>query len=479
MSEQRIRILDQGELPTLESMLASLGLSQDALGRVSLEGDDLLIRSPHRLTEAVSTAQLLIGSAATAIWHRRTGVETDLSVNTVDALHSLHASHFVWQQGAYLEVGAEHVPVNGFYRTRDDRQVLLCAGPPYMKLLNGYLNFLGCGNSRKAVEAAVARYAADELEDALAGLGIPGCRAFSREEWLAHPQGRRLAETPVVEIEKIADGEPEPFIENPRFPLDGLRVMDFTHVLAGPRSTQSLAELGAEVLHISSPLHPDTLPQHLGVDMGKYCAYLELEMPDHLQRMHDLVAHADVFATSYRGAVNSRFDLSPQAIAARSRKGIVALTVNAYGHAGPWAERVGFDPNGQAASGFAASEGDGWRHPRLSPVFYLADLMSGYFAAAGMMAALLRRATEGGSYHVKVSLARSAMWVQELGLVHPDATAGLPVSDTYPHRSATAHTAFGEVSTLANPVRYTGLPLPRNERLVPYGADAPRWQTVA
>jgi crotonobetainyl-CoA:carnitine CoA-transferase CaiB-like acyl-CoA transferase len=190
MSEQRIRILDQGELPTLESMLASLGLSQDALGRVSLEGDDLLIRSPHRLTEAVSTAQLLIGSAATAIWHRRTGVETDLSVNTVDALHSLHASHFVWQQGAYLEVGAEHVPVNGFYRTRDDRQVLLCAGPPYMKLLNGYLNFLGCGNSRKAVEAAVARYAADELEDALAGLGIPGCRAFSREEWLAHPQGR-------------------------------------------------------------------------------------------------------------------------------------------------------------------------------------------------------------------------------------------------------------------------------------------------
>jgi hypothetical protein len=91
----------------------------------------------------------------------------------------------------------------------------------------------------------------------------------------------------------------------------------------------------------------------------------------------------------------------------------------------------------------------------------------------------LRRATEGGSYHVKVSLARSAMWVQELGLVHPDATAGLPVSDTYPHRSATAHTAFGEVSTLANPVRYTGLPLPRNERLVPYGADAPRWQTVA
>jgi crotonobetainyl-CoA:carnitine CoA-transferase CaiB-like acyl-CoA transferase len=142
----------------------------------------------------------------------------------------------------------------------------------------------------------------------------------------------------------------------------------------------------------------------------------------------------------------------------------VALTVNAYGHDGPWAERVGFDPNGQAASGFAAAEGDGWRHPRLSPVFYLADLLSGYFAAAGMMTALLRRANEGGSYHVKVSLARSAMWVQELGYVHPEASLALPASDTYPHRSTTAHTAFGEISTLANPVRYAAVPVPRNGR---------------
>jgi crotonobetainyl-CoA:carnitine CoA-transferase CaiB-like acyl-CoA transferase len=164
-------------------------------------------------------------------------------------------------------------------------------------------------------------------------------------------------------------------------------------------------------------MHADTLPQHLGVDTGKYCAYLDLSEEEQLKRMHELALDADVFASSYRGSVSQRFHLTPEELAARSRKGIIVLSVNAYGHAGPWRERAGFDPNGQAASGFAAAEGAGVSSPNVSPVSYLADLMSGYFGAAGMMAALLRRAREGGSYHVKVSLARTSMWVQELGML--------------------------------------------------------------
>ena len=82
------------------------------------------------------------------------------------------------------------------------------------------------------------------------------------------------------------------------------------------------------------------------------------------------------------------------------------MDINAFGHSGPWAERPGYDQIAQVATGFAAKEGEPDK-PQFSPVFYLGDLMAGYFAAAGMMAALLRRSIEGGSYHVKVSLARS------------------------------------------------------------------------
>jgi crotonobetainyl-CoA:carnitine CoA-transferase CaiB-like acyl-CoA transferase len=79
----------------------------------------------------------------------------------------------------------------------------------------------------------------------------------------------------------------------------------------------------------------------------------------------------------------------------------------------------------------------------LSPVFYLADLITGYFAAAGMMTALLRRSIEGGSYHVKLSLARSAMWVQELGFLPVDQQADVPANDEYASKLSTVDSVMG------------------------------------
>lgn len=463
------------DLTALQRLLSETGIEQHFNGDALLQGDRVLIRSPHRLVEAAGTAALLVGCAAAAIWERRSGQKNDVLVDSVDALHGLHSAHFVWQQGAFLEVGAEYIPVNGFYPTSDGRHVLLCAGPPYLKLLNGYLDFFGCANNRDSITAATLRYTAAELEDALAEVGVPACRAFAPEEWLAQPQGQVLSATPVIEIEKLADGEPVPFGPGSSALLSGIRVLDFTHVLAGPHSTATLAEFGADVLHISSAIHADTLPQHLGVDMGKYCAYLDLNQADQLTRMGELARDADVFVNSYRNSVAERFHITPGEVASRSKAGVVVLSINAYGHSGPWRDRVGFDPNGQAASGFAATEGGGVSSPRPSPVGYLADTISGSLGAAGILAALLRRATEGGSYHVKVSLTRSAMWVQGLGLLDSDVIDGLPAKDVYPYRSTAASTAYGVVTTLANPIRFSGLEFPHNRRLVPYGADLAEW----
>jgi crotonobetainyl-CoA:carnitine CoA-transferase CaiB-like acyl-CoA transferase len=123
------------------------------------------------------------------------------------------------------------------------------------------------------------------------------------------------------------------------------------------------------------------------------------------------------------------------------------MTTNAYGHSGPWTERPGFDQNGQVASGFAWKEGEPDK-PRFSPVFSLADLMTGYFAAAGMMAAPLRRSIEGGSYHVKLLLARSAMWVQELGFLETAIQKSLPERDTHPAKRTSIDSVYGKVSSL-------------------------------
>ncbi len=470
------RRLSSGGLKPLSTLIAHLGLKDHFHGDAVLHGADPIIRSPHRLGEASAMAQLLIGAAGAAIWHARTSNTTDVSIDIVDALHFLHPTHYVEQQGRAINVGAESVVVNDMFLCRDGKYVMLEAGPPYAKLLKGYSVFFDCGDDKVSYAREVAKWNSWELEDALAEAGLPACRAFTTEEWLDHPQGRLLAKTPVIEIEKIADGPRVPFSETDGLasPLHGVRVLDFTHVLAGPRSARTLAEYGADVLHITSPTYPDTFAQHLGVDVGKRCAYLDLRGADDLAQMHALARTADVFTTTYRGSVNRRFGLEAQALAARSERGIVCMTANAYGHAGPWADRPGFDQNGQVASGFAAKEGEPGK-PRFSPVFYLADLMTGYLAAAGMMAALLRRAEEGGSYHVKLSLARSAMWVQSLGFLDTALQQALPATDNYPAKRTRVTSVYGGLSYLESPLGFSNLTMPAVDTIEPYGASPAAW----
>ena len=86
--------------------------------------------------------------------------------------------------------------------------------------------------------------------------------------------------------------------------------------------------------------------------------------------------------------------------------------------------------------------------------------MTGYIAAAGMMAALLRRSIEGGSYHVKLSLTRSAMWVQDLGFLETATQKSLPERDTYPAKRSSIDSVYGKVSFLAPALAFSNLTLP-------------------
>jgi crotonobetainyl-CoA:carnitine CoA-transferase CaiB-like acyl-CoA transferase len=470
-----IKRLSAGDLGPLADLVNHLSLAPHFPGDAVMTGADPVIRSPHHLGEASGMAQLLIGIAGAAIWHARTGKRTNIAINIIDALHYLYPTHFVRQQGRLINVGAEFVDVNAIFLCRDNRYIMIEGGPPYQKLLKGYLNFFDCGYNKKSIAREVAKWDSEDLEEALTNAGLPASRAFTREKWLAHPQGIALSTAPAIEIEKIADGPPVMFEAGATSPLQGVRVLDFTHVLAGPRSARTLAEYGAEVLHISSPAYADTFAQHLGIDEGKRCAYLDLrEAPDR-KTMRRLASRADVFTNSYRPGVNRSFGLLPEELAAMSKRGLICMDLNAFGHSGPWAERPGFDQNAQAATGFAAKEGEPDK-PRFSPVFYLGDLMAGYFAAAGMMSALLRRSIEGGSYHVKISLARSVMWVQELGFLETAAQASLPEKDTYPAKVTSIDSVYGKLSFLAPPLSFSNLVLPKKSNLTPYGADTPEWR---
>jgi crotonobetainyl-CoA:carnitine CoA-transferase CaiB-like acyl-CoA transferase len=263
------------------------------------------------------------------------------------------------------------------------------------------------GEDRAQAEKASGKWHGEVLEDAIHAAG--GCAGFvrSHEDWTRHAQAAAVASQPLVQIERIANG-PAKALKHER-PLGGVRVLDLTRVLAGPTCGKSLAEHGADVLKITAAHLPDSGMADLDTGIGKLSARIDLRAePEILKR---LVKDADVFIQSYRPGSLAARGFSPEALA-RLRPGIVCASLSAWGPSGPWAERRGFDSIVQAVSGIAKAHGGD--KPRLLPVSAI-DYVSGYLMAFGVSVALARRAREGGSWLVRVALARVGKWIVERG----------------------------------------------------------------
>ena len=153
------------------------------------------------------------------------------------------------------------------------------------------------------------------------------------------------------------------------------------------------------------PLHAlDTLP-------GKHSALVNLGTAPGQAVLKQLLVGADVVVAGYRPGALDRFGLAPEDLAAR-HPGVVVVTLSAWGHAGPWTGRRGFDSLVQAATGIAVAEGNRQR-PGALPA-QLLDHATGYLAAAGTLVALAAQRRDGGTRHVHLSLAGTAAWLLEL-----------------------------------------------------------------
>ncbi|MGC2571595.1 MAG: hypothetical protein WA364_08790 [Candidatus Nitrosopolaris sp.] len=138
----KIQRLSAGDLKSLSTIMDQVALASHFPGDAVLNGADPVIRSPHHLAEACGMAQLLIGIAGAAIWHARTGQQTNISIDIIDALHFLHPTHFIQQQGRLMNVGVEFVDVNGMFLCRDNRYLMIEGGPTLYEVAEGILEFL-------------------------------------------------------------------------------------------------------------------------------------------------------------------------------------------------------------------------------------------------------------------------------------------------------------------------------------------------
>lgn len=272
----------------------------------------------------------------------------------------------------------------------------------------------------------------------------------------------------MVEVTRIGDAPPEPFSPAPR-PLTGVRVLDLTRVLAGPVCGRTLAEHGADVLHIVGPNLPAADGSDYDTGHGKRQAFLDLANAEGVDRLRDLTREADVFVQNFRHGSLERRGLGAADLAAL-RPGLVHVSLNAYGHDGPWAQRPGWEQLGQACSGVAL--GQGIDRGRVPP-WAMNDYTTGIFGALGTMMALRRRALEGGSWSVRVSLAQTAMWYTRLGndVDFAGANGSGDVSAFMQERD----TPYGRMYHLAPALRMSKTPPQWELPSAPPGSHAPEW----
>lgn len=410
----------------LDLILKAVGIREaDFKGKVTIKGKDPVLASRHRFGEVMAAAQAAFGMALSRLWELRGGHAQNVTTSVEQGVHQHHGVAFMRQNGRQLPftdygmAGGVDSPLSGeFYPTRDGRFVKMEFY--YPRLRDAVYKVLKCAPTQRAVEAAVMQWDAEALERAIreesGAIGV----VRTANEWLAHPVGRRLAAKPIVEVEKIGESDPIPMPKGLKSPLDGIRVLDCTHVIGGPITGRTLAEFGADVLHLTKPNYPDHLNWRLETDIGKRAAYCDFNQEADMRQFFELLQKTDVFTCSYLNL--DQKGISPKRLAT-SRPGIIAHELRCFDFEGEWANFRGFDMMAVTVSGYVDAEG-AVDAPLMPLQVIFADYLAAYAGSAGIAAALYRRATEGGSYQVRVSLTRMCMWAQELGLLDHTALNG-------------------------------------------------------
>lgn len=440
------------------------------LDAVTLTGTEPVLPSSFRVDTAAQVSIVAAGLAAAQIWQMRSGEMQGVAVDMRHAAIECRSER-------YLRVDDKPPPpawdaIAGVYKTGDGRFVRLHTNFPHHR--DNVCKVLDCKPERDDVQRALMAWRAEDFETAAYAGGCVVSMMRSRDEWMAHPQGQALGKLPLIQIDRIGDAAPRPWPAGDR-PLAGLRVLDLSRVIAGPVAGRTLAAHGADVMLIASPNLPAIPWLTIDTGRGKLSSFADLSTEEGRAALRGLIAKTDIFSQGYRPQGLAELGFSPLE-AARLSPGIVYVCLSAYGSAGPWAGRRGFDSLVQTSTGFNHAEGQaaGVEGPKELPMQIL-DHATGYLMAFGAMMARARQAREGGSWHVQVSLARTGHWLWNLGRLDNGLAAAdigreavLPLLEESP-------SGFGTLSAVRHSAILSATPASWARPAMPLGTHSPQW----
>ncbi|MFM0321452.1 CoA transferase [Caballeronia glebae] len=472
----------------VEAVLNGIGASLNEFGgELSFYGKDPIIPSVLRFGAFSAIGLAAKAAQMASIWCMKTGQTQNIHVDVRKALRrfaTFHEGTLELMNGLPGNMGSEGdtgVSAN-FHLCKDGRWVFFTCN--YPKLRNAALNLLQCPPGTESVAKAVALWNAAELEAAGGKVGIPLYMLRSPEEFLELDVFQKvLKNEPLISVEKIADSDPIPFQPGGDV-LSGIRALGLGHVIAGAGMGRALALHGADVLNIWRHTDYEHSLFHYTSNVGLRSSRLDLGDENARRTFDELLDGADVFFSNPRSGFLDRYGLAPDEVC-RKHPGLISATVYFSGPSGPWSERAGFDVSTGAYAGpYWLESLGGTDRPTTKPhttpqISIISDYVVAWLCTVGVMQALKRRATEGGSYKVSVSLSRAVAWLMSMGVFdqkYAYETAGSSAEHAYVAPDPLlAQTPMGYYKGVAEQVCMSRTPGRYRFPLNPLGSCAPEW----
>jgi len=466
----------------VDRVLADVGLTAKASGgKLTFYGQDPIVPSSFKFGAMAAVGLAARSVALAALWKSQTGEAQDIHVDVRKALRRFCG----FFEGKWETLNGRsplllprdnpffELPI--FRKTRDGRHVV--ALNIYPGLQARALNFLRCSNSSESIGNAILQWRADELEEAAAEAGLVFGMVRTNEEFRKEIQYTEvLSKMPLITLEKIGESEPVPLKRGAKSPLEGIRAFGFGHVIAGAGIGRDLAYYGADVLNIWRPADSEIEAFALDVQVGMRSTLLDGSKEDRAT-FDRLLKNADVFFSNRRPGYLERYGLTAEELS-QKKPGMIHAKVVLHGEQGPWSNRVGFDEIGAAVSGLFSIEGTPTQ-PKSPPIIPICDNVVGWLGTVGVLEALRRRAIEGGSYRVVVSLTRTVLWLLSMGIFdkgYAQETAGSTEEHAYVAPDLfTAETALGTYQGFTDQVVLSRTPGAFRTVLVPRGSSKPEW----
>ncbi len=273
--------------------------------------------------------------------------------------------------------------------------------------------FTSLSKDKKEVAAAIKKYNGMELQEKVFESEVSGCVMQNRKQWEESEIGKVICDMPVFRLKKVADTPVKNYGKtNGKGPLAGVKVLDLTHIIAGPACTRILAEQGADVLLIRRGIFETQEQAMTELDgwAGKNSIQLDFNIPEQLAKAKELVKEADVVVSSYQQGALNKFGLSPEDIH-KLNPNVIYGTLMCFSDT-LWSTRPGWAPLAEDISGLSIRNGGSEKTPvNLNGVPL--DYIPGFLLGLGVLKALKLSMTEGGSYNVTSSLSRAGHWLHE------------------------------------------------------------------